>query len=74
MLSVLSRKTLHENVVQGCGMVLHMFIMRFFYRHFGVESVPDPSFSPPSVVSLEWSTSPVATRPKFQGRQVTDEG
>ncbi len=42
MCSVLSGKTLHENIVQGCGKLFHMLTIWFFYRHFGVESVPDP--------------------------------
>ncbi len=44
---VLSRKTLHENIVQGCVKWFHMLTIWFFYRHFGMESVRDPFREPP---------------------------
>ncbi len=40
-----SKIALHENIVQGCGKLFHMLTILFFYRHFGMESVPDPFIS-----------------------------
>ncbi len=35
----LSGKTIHENIVQGCGKMFHMLTLVW---HFGMENVPDP--------------------------------